>query len=420
MDVLVYAIPVFLALVGVEALIGRALARRGMGPLAAPSSSERARGRPLYRLSDAISSVGCGVLDQVVNASVGALFIALYVVIERRFGLLELRRSLVVWAALVLGHDLCYYLFHRASHRVNFLWGTHITHHQSEEYNLSVSLRQGTLATWVTFWFYLPLALIGFPVEMFLVVHGVYQVYQFFVHTRLVGRLGPLEWILATPSLHRVHHGRTPECLDKNYGGFLNVWDRLFGTFHREEGEPSYGITTGLRSWSPVWANLHYFGYLAAASARAPRAIDKLKVWLMPPEWRPAWLPEATPEPRYDARPPRAWIPYLLAQVAVAVVVTWLLLWAIEALGPFARYGLSGFVVFTLVTVSAFLDGRRWARAAEQARNGVAIALSVALGVVGAIPAAAAVAGAVAAALSLLACVWLSLAGRAESASAPW
>ena len=105
---------------------------------------------------------------------------------------------------------------------------------------------------------------------MFLIVHGLYQVYQFFVHTRLVGTLGPLEWLFATPSVHRVHHGRPAECLDKNYGGFLNVWDRLGGTFQPEACEPEYGITTGISSWSPYWANLHYFAHLARCSRSAP------------------------------------------------------------------------------------------------------------------------------------------------------
>ena len=249
MDPLVFFAPVFLLLSAAEASL---LAGRS--------------GR--WQLGDLFSGFGCGVLDQLVNLWVGAAFLGLYALLRERLAPLRIEGGALGWAGCVLAHDLAYYLFHRASHRVNALWAAHAVHHQSEDYTLAVSLRQGTASTWITYGFYLPLALFGFSVEMFVVVHATYQVYQFLVHTRLFPRLGGLERILATPMLHRVHHGRDQEHLDKNYGGFFIIWDKLFGTFAPYTREPDYGVTTGLKSWSPYWANLHPY----ADPPRAPGA----------------------------------------------------------------------------------------------------------------------------------------------------
>ena len=272
MNPLIAAIPVFLALAVLEA-----------------AAASRRMGTP-YKLGDLVSGLGCGTLDQVVNLAVGAGFLVVYSFLSRHAAILDLpSHSLVTWIAAVLLHDLAYYLFHRASHRVNILWAAHAVHHQSEDYTFAVSLRQGAIATWVSYLFYLPLAILDVPVEVFVVVHGVYQVYQFLVHTRFIPGLGPLEHVLATPVLHRVHHGRDAEFLDKNYGGFFIIWDKLFRSFAPYTREPDYGVTAGISSWSPFWANLHPYAELARRARRAPSRRDALALWLRPPEWRPSW-----------------------------------------------------------------------------------------------------------------------------------
>ena len=138
--------------------------------------------------------------------------------------------------------------------------------------------------------FSLPLAFIGFPPPMFLVVSAIDTLYQFWIHTRLVGRLGPLEWVLNTPSHHRVHIGRNPRYIDRNHGGTLIVWDRLFGTFAEEREEPVYGITKPLASFNPLWANLHYWVEMWEVARRAARPLDRLRVLWKPPGWRPSDL----------------------------------------------------------------------------------------------------------------------------------
>jgi sterol desaturase/sphingolipid hydroxylase (fatty acid hydroxylase superfamily) len=391
LELVAYAIPLILVLVALEAWVGHA------------------RGNELHRLNDSVSGFSCGALDQIVNVAVLAVFLGAYASLERRFGLVPLEvGSVAGWIVAFFGYDLAYYAFHRASHRVNFLWAAHIVHHQSEEYNLAVSLRQGAIATWVTYLFYLPLAFVGVPPAMFLAVHGIYQVYQFFVHTRLVGKLGPLEWIFATPSLHRVHHGRAPEHLDKNYGGFLNVWDRLFGSFALERGEPAFGITTGIRAWSPFWANFHYYAELFQTSKRAPTLASAVWVWLAPPEWKAPWQPDPPPHDRYDARPVRAFEPYLLLQLAHAVVGGSFLLLKGETLNGWVHALLSGLVLSTLFTVGAFFDRKPWAAPVEGVRTFVVACVFAGLDALGQLSPVIAAIGYVPALASLGACIALA------------
>jgi len=378
MNPLVVAIPLFLVLAAVEAVA----ASRRMG----------AR----YKLGDLVSGLGCGTLDQIVNLSVGAGFLALYLTLNQHAGLLDLpARSPISWIACILLHDLAYYLFHRASHRVNALWAAHAVHHQSEDYTFAVSLRQGTIATWVSYAFYLPLALIGIPVEIFVVVHGVYQVYQFFVHTRFIPSLGPLEYLLATPVLHRVHHGRDADFLDKNYGGFFIFWDKLFGSFTPYTREPDYGVTAGIRSWSPFWANLHPYADLARRARRAPTRRAALQLWLRPPEWQAPWDERRAPTPGYGPPLPRAIAIYSLAQLVATLAASLALLWPGVVSVGVIRLALAGFVLASLVTIAAFWDRLAWAGRAEAFRLAVVAGGAVALVLSGAVatPVAAAVIG---------------------------
>ncbi|MBA4697415.1 MAG: sterol desaturase family protein [Legionella sp.] len=189
------------------------------------------------------------------------------------------------WLVLWLGIDFLYYWFHRATHRCNFLWVGHSVHHQSDHYNLSVALRQGivqTLSGWI---FYLPLAWIGFPTWMFLTVSSLNLIYQFWIHTTLIHRLRGFEIIFNSPSHHRVHHGTNPQYIDKNYAGSLIIWDKLFGTFVREEEPVKYGTTDPLASWNPFYANIQVlcdtFQYGKGLSA----VRERIQAFLMPPEW---------------------------------------------------------------------------------------------------------------------------------------
>lgn len=356
MDPMLIALPVFLLLCAAEAWW---LARR--------------RSKSAYRLADFLSGLGCGIFDQVINLGVIVLFVVGYHALEREHALLELSATEPwVWVAAVFAHDLAYYWFHRLSHRINLLWASHVVHHQSESYNFTVSLRQGAIATWVTLLFYVPLAWIGIPAEVFVVVHAAYQIYQFFVHTELCPRLGPLEWVLATPRQHRLHHGRNGPYLDRNYGGFFIIWDRLFGTYVDENVEPEIGTRDGMRSWSPLWANLGHYAKLASEAGAVPDLAGKLHVWLGPPEGRMsraelvvAPMPEV---PRYDVAPsPRVSL-YVAVQLLVLAVVTLGLLYARPTLSPMVLGFGSSAVIAGLIALGALLDRRSWAWHAELTR----------------------------------------------------
>ena len=258
-----------------------------------------------YHLHDTLTSLSCGISQQVLLGfiSIGGLLV--YRFVQGHFGLFEISmRSPLAWVALLFLDDFCYYLYHWASHRVNFLWASHAVHHQSEEYNLSTALRQSGLTGLTSFVFYLPVALLGFPLVMWLTMHTFNILYQFWIHTRLINRLGPLEWIFNTPSHHRVHHGIDPRYLDKNHAGIFIIWDRLLGTFQPEVGEPVYGTVKPLASFDAIWANLAEWQRLWQMSRATARLRDKLLVWLMPPERRPADLggPVEIPEVKRETQ----------------------------------------------------------------------------------------------------------------------
>jgi len=161
------------------------------------------------------------------------------------------------WVLVLLADDFAYYWFHRISHESRLFWNFHVVHHSSEHFNLSVAVRQswfGPLAHWV---FYAPLGLLGFPFWSFVLIHGLNLIYQYWIHTPFIKNLGPLEYVLNTPSHHRVHHAVNPIYLDKNYAGVFIIWDRMFGSFVRETEPPRYGIIKPVKSFNWVWINTH-------------------------------------------------------------------------------------------------------------------------------------------------------------------
>ncbi len=186
------------------------------------------------------------------------VMIYIYQYLFLHYALIVIQASFITWFLLWLAVDFLYYWFHRASHRISFLWIGHSVHHQSEGYNLSVSLRQGigqSLFSWIS---YLPLAILGFPFWMFVIVSASNTLYQFWIHTEIINRLKGIDIIFNTPSHHRVHHGTNTKYLDKNYAGSLIIWDKLFGTFQPELKNTKivYGTTEPLGSQSPFYANI--------------------------------------------------------------------------------------------------------------------------------------------------------------------
>ncbi len=360
-----YAVPVFFLLIGIELLVALREQKR------------------CYRLHDSINDLSCGITEQLVGAFLKGLLLAGYIgtysfATRHAVNLVDIASYSAggKWLAallLFLGVDCAYYWFHRIAHEYNGAWAGHVVHHSSEEYNLAVALRQGTFQALFSWVFCLPLALVGFPPVWFVTMSSFDTLYQFWIHTRTIGKLGPLEWVLNTPSHHRVHHGRNPKYLDKNYAGVLIVWDRMFGTFQAEEEEPVYGLTKPLNSWNPLWANLHVWHDLFRDAWLAPRWRDKLRIWFMPPGWRPEGLPANPPAAEvsresvvsYDTQAPRGLNVYGFVHFVAALVLAFGLMAIGASLSVGQRILLSGLALWALVTIGGIFERRRWALPAE-------------------------------------------------------
>lgn len=251
------------------------------------------RGLSLHHTPDTITSIACGALMQALAVPLRIVVFGAFAAIGTRFALFRITTAdLWAWPLCFVLMDHNYYWFHRLSHRVSFLWAAHEVHHQSEEFNLPAALRQSVLQESFVAPFYWPLALLGFPVEMLVFCIFVSGMYQYWIHTRLIDRMpGWFEAILNTPSQHRVHHAIDPEYVDKNYAGTFCVWDRLYGTFRREEAPPTYGTVVPLGRFDVLEANLDGWRKIARHLRRGG-----LHALVAPPEWTPdgiATIPEA-------------------------------------------------------------------------------------------------------------------------------
>ncbi|KAK9512203.1 hypothetical protein O3M35_000673 [Rhynocoris fuscipes] len=245
--------------------------------------------KPTMRINDGITSLSHGLIQEIGRLLFRGGESWLYVWIYEHWRITELPwDSIVTWYIAAIGVDFCYYWVHRACHEIHILWAQHQVHHSSEDYNLAVGLRQSAIQGWCGFIFYLPLALF-IPPSVFLTHQQFNLLYQFWIHTETIKSLGPLEWIFNTPRHHRVHHGSVLYCLDKNYGGTLIIWDRMFGTFaeEREKEEIIYGLVLNQPSFNPVFLQLFY-------------NMNVYKKFMMMEGWRnkisaiikgPSWLP---------------------------------------------------------------------------------------------------------------------------------
>ena len=247
-------------------------------------------GKNNYRLNDSFTSISLGLISRYVPLLGLGLQGAAFAYVAQYYNLkLFSSSSLWVWIFAFFLYDFCYYWMHRLHHEVKVLWATHVVHHHGEEFNLSTALRQtstGFLWKWI---FYLPIFIVGIPPEVFVTVAGINLVYQFWVHTEHIPKLGWYEYVFVSPSNHRIHHAQNKHYVDANYGGVFIFWDRLFGTYKEEldELKPIYGTAKPLRSWNPFKANLDIFAEMIMASTRTKSIKNKIKVWFSRPNWRP-------------------------------------------------------------------------------------------------------------------------------------
>ncbi|MBL4580959.1 MAG: sterol desaturase family protein [Gammaproteobacteria bacterium] len=270
MELIIVAIPFFFLLIFVEFAYGLL------------------RGNNTYRLNDSINSLSMGSLSRLQGLVVLGFSGSIYEIIVTKYQLAQLSDdALWVWISCFILYDFAYYWKHRFGHEVALFWGSHVAHHQSEDYNLSTALRQ-TSIDFYGFLFYLPFFFLGFPAEILFTVVSLNLIYQFWVHTEHVPKLGPIEWLFVTPSNHRVHHARNKIYVDRNYGGVFILWDRMFGSFQEELAEEAvvFGLRKPLNSWNPIWANVHVYWRLTQDFLTVPGISNKLKLLFKPPGWR--------------------------------------------------------------------------------------------------------------------------------------
>ncbi len=355
---IVLSIPIFFILIGIELII------------------ERFTNKKLYNLPDAIANLSCGITSQLSGLFLTIIGVGVYQVIFENAALFTLERNWLYWVVLFLLVDLAYYWAHRMSHEVNLFWGGHVVHHQSEEYNFSVALRQSSIQIIWTFAFNLPMALVGFRTMDFVLVSALNTLYQFWIHTETIKKMGWFEYIFNTPSHHRVHHGRNPKYIDKNHAGVLIIWDKMFGTFQVEEERPVYGITKPINSWNAIWANANHYVEMSSEIKQIPSWKDRFLYLVKKPGWLPASLggyrsaPEIdmTAYKKYETVSAMALNLYVLFQYVLCLAGTALFLFNANKFIFSEKAFVAVLISVTVVNCGVLFEKRPWVKWSELAR----------------------------------------------------
>ena len=354
----ILSIPVYFLLIGVELLI------------------QHFQHRKIYRLNDAITNISCGITSQVVGAFLRVISVVVYQLLYENFALFSVPNTWYTFVLIWLAVDLCYYWAHRMSHEVNLFWGGHVVHHQSEDYNFSVALRQGSFQVFWTFFFYLPLAILGVDTLTFVFIAAINTVYQFWIHTETIGKLGWFEYIFNTPSHHRVHHGRDPKYIDRNHAGTFIIWDRVFGTFQEEEERPTYGITKPVNTWNPIKANLQHYADMIGLLKKSRSFGDSLKILFNKPGWLPDYLggnqylqqADKNEYSKFDVQPPSTYSAYLLTQYILVLLLTSFFMFE-QGEFAIADKALIAFVIVgSVVVLGGIIEMKQWAFHSEKIR----------------------------------------------------
>ena len=361
MNFVTYAIPFFLLLIVIELAWGWS------------------KGNNTYRVNDSLNSLSLGLLSTVTKFVFLNIGLLVFSRIEQNYAVWAFdMTSYAHWLVGLLFYDFLYYWFHRISHERQFFWGSHVVHHQSEDYNLSTALRQTSTSFLTTWVFFIPCFFLGMPIYMYVSIATAQLIYQFWVHTQHIPKLGFIEWFMVTPSNHRVHHAQNKDYIDKNYGGLLIVWDRLFGTFKEEDEQlkPIYGIRSPLNSWNPLWANIHIFISMARDAWLTARWSDKVRVLWARTGWRPADVAARYPAEKSDLNNFNKYDPQLRVKVNVGIIGQYFIVSIFHAWGAQQASQLSTELLwatviaqaYTLIVIGALLEGKQTAGFLENTR----------------------------------------------------
>jgi len=360
MDLILIAIPFFFLLIFIELAYGML------------------RGNNTYRFNDSINSLSMGSLSRLQSLVILGFSGSIYELIVAEYQLTQLPDdALWVWICCFVLYDFAYYWKHRFGHEVALFWGSHVAHHQSEDYNLSTALRQ-TSIDFYGFLFYLPFFFLGFPAEILFTVVSMNLIYQFWVHTEHIPKLGPLEWVFVTPSNHRVHHARNKIYVDRNYGGVFIVWDRIFGSFQDEltDAPVVFGLRKPLNSWNPLWANVHVYWRLLLDFHATAGLRNKFKLLFLPPGWRAEEQPSQCNlgketvdlSTRFDPQISRFSLFYTCVQFLFTVALSLDVLLSSASINPAILSLAVGYLFFAFFVHGTWLEGRDIASTLEIVR----------------------------------------------------
>jgi len=354
MDYITYAVPFFLLALLIELIYGIAINKN------------------TYRLNDAISNLFMGTLRTANKLIIiGAAGYVFYLA-ETNFAIWRMDiNSWFTWIFAFVIYDFFYYWFHRISHERQIFWASHVAHHQSEDYNLSTALRQTGTGAFVSWVFYIPMFLIGIPSYVFISVASLNLIYQFWVHSEHIPKLGWFENYFVTASNHRVHHAQNEQYIDKNYGGVFIIWDRMFGTHKIEdENEPCiYGIRGTLNTFNPIWANLHVYIKIIKEMWSSQDWKDKLYAPFARTGWSPKSLPYQIEKDDFNAESFKKFNPVISKQHKLYALfqylfITYIFLAFIQSgyLNYAELWVTISMVAFTMYCTSLWLDGKKGTR----------------------------------------------------------
>lgn len=366
---LLYAIPFFMVLLAIEMVYGYVVKDQK------------------HKVLDSVSSISSG-LTNIIKDSLGiGIIIVSYPFLLEHLAVFSLKSTWVVWLVAFLAIDFAGYWNHRLSHKINFFWNQHVIHHSSEEFNLACALRQ-SISNLLGYFplLLIPAAIMGVPNIVIAILAPVHLFAQFWYHTQHIGKMGWLEYIIVTPSQHRVHHAINPEYIDKNLGQILCVWDRWFGTFQEEleEVPPQYGVLKPASTWNPIIINFQHLWRLMKDAWRTRNVFDKLRIWFMPTGWRPADVKEKYPIPiiedvyhfeKYDTQASSALKGYAVFQVLCTTFLMLFMFYNYEAIGFDGLLSFGAFVFIGIYGYTALMDRVRYAVWIEVIRglSGVAV-----------------------------------------------
>lgn len=267
-EYVIYVIPFFFLTIGIEMLFGYYQKKK------------------FYNFNDAITNLNIGIGQQTISLMLSLIMLGVYNLAYNHLALIKIPlNNPWIWIGTLIVFDCIYYWAHRFGHEWNIMWGAHIVHHQSDQYNLSVALRQSWFHGFLSFWMFLPMAFIV-PVEVIGSVGGFVTLFQYWIHTEAIHKMPRwFEFIFNTPSHHRVHHATNTQYLDKNYAAVFIFWDRLFGTFAKEKDVPNYGITVGHSSLDPIYANVHFYKEMAVGAKKEKTLWNKFALMFRSPSY---------------------------------------------------------------------------------------------------------------------------------------